>query len=297
MDLGANLPPDVTHILARHGPVQVWAGPKNRNRPHRLDVAPFEDEIYLLARPDSPLLADLSESVRLSLDANAPDGSYRLHLRGRAWAGPPLTRHPRASTLMPWVPEGLAPHRTVVVSFVAEWVDLVRLRGEGESRFRGPTPAARNRRSPAQIWLRATLGGLATPFAFTSAIGPWLWLVQRGATFPARFPAWLASLVGALGLLGGARLLAIYRGYLLWRAGRAEASDAAALSRGLMAPAMALRAGTWFLILGAATLCAVALGWGAATGLVALASSGVWLVGPAWALHLLLGRPPKRPPG
>jgi hypothetical protein len=297
VDLGANLPPDVTHILARHGPVQVWAGPEDRRRRHRLTVAPFEDEVYLLVRPGSPLLADLSASVRLALDANAPDGAYRMHLEGRAWAGLALTRHPRASSLMPWVPDDLPPHRAIVVPFVAESVDLVRAQGEGESRFRGPTPAGRSRRSPLQIWLRAALGGLAIPFAVTSAIGPWVWLVQRGADFPARFPAWLVSLLGALGLLGGARLLAVHRGYVLWRAGRAEASDAPVLAEGLMAPATARRTGTWGVIVGAALTSAVALGWGPATGLVALASSGAWLVGPAWALHLLMGRPEKRPPG
>jgi hypothetical protein len=118
-----------------------------------------------------------------------------------------------------------------------------------------------------------------------------VWLIVQGIRFDGREIAAGLGLVGGLGLIGGARLIYVSRAFILWRRGKARIQDAPVLSEGLMAPAQAHRIAAVMLGLSALSLISLALLWGSELVGVVVGATGVWLIGPAWALHLLLRQP------
>lgn len=284
-----NLPPDVIRVLSFHGPVEVFVG-EDIGR-GRATVAPFEDVVHLFVRRGSPLEAALLRSVEVDVQARDKDGAYSLRMTGRAHAGQALARHPDRSALEPWLPEGASPAALVVAPFVAERVEYSRVEGQGEGRYHGPTPAGMDRPRRFMTLMRAAYGGLAAPAAALAGLVPWGWLVVQGADYPGRPSAWALSAVGGLALLGGTRLLTLSLAFRQWRAGRARASDAPVLVEALLAPTPAAQAGGALLLLGVAAVGTLSAAWEPQVAFVAFLANGAWLLGPAWVLHLLAGRP------
>ena len=118
-----------------------------------------------------------------------------------------------------------------------------------------------------------------------------IWLIVQGVHFEGRELATGLSLVGAGGLIGGFRLLYVSAAYGQWRKGRARVQDASVLAEGLIAPGQARRAAAIVLGLSALALISLALLWKSTIVQVVVGASGIWLIGPAWALHLLLRQP------
>lgn len=280
-----NLPRDVIRILSLHGPVSFWVGPDAALARGSAPVAPFEDVVFLFLPLGSPGEAALLSSTRMVVQARHPQGDYNLRMVGRAHAGLPLARHPRRAEIGPWAPEGHNPQRLLAVPFVAESVELVRQDGELAQRHEGRTPAGDARPAAGSVWLRAALGGLATPFALLTLGGLWLRLALAGPDLPFRPLAMLFAALGGLLPLAAARLLVQARAFLGVRTGTVRAGESEAFEEGLLAPrqaqGLALRLGA----LGLACLLLVAGIWGAGLAGLAILLSGVWLLTPVWLAH------------
>lgn len=285
-----NLPQEVVQVLSFHGLVELVVDPDNAQVADRVSVAPFEDLLYLLVPARSPIIEALLKTTASAVQARHPKGNYSLRLAGIARAGQSLARHHQRQMLEPWLPEGIGPAGYVVVDFAAWQCEFTRTEGDEAVRYHGPTPLGRDPRREAQKWLRALFGGIALlPFVF-GLLAPFGWLVWQGADYPQRWLAMTTAVVAVAGLVGGTRLLLITLGFSLWRSGAAEESEAPVLTEGLLAPGQTRLAGVGGLGVGLIALAVLASHWG--DGLVWVAGLAnltvVW--GPAWLLHLLVGK-------
>jgi hypothetical protein len=287
-----NIPGEVIRILASHGPLQVVTqAPEGATT---ATAAPFEDVLHLFLSPASATVSALLRSSRVEISANAADGSYHIHMEGRAHAGRRLAGHPQLSILEPWQPEDVAANRLVVVPFVAERITFVRGEGDSGRRNAGLTPAGTARASQGRIWVAAAFSGMAGPLALWFVLAAAFWFGVQGAEFLGRPLALGFSLISGLGLIAGTRLLVIARGFLQWRRQCAAREDAPFLSEGLLAPREATVGGIAILVLGFFMLFPLWSIWGPDLMWRVVIASGVWLCGPAWALHLAMGRPEPR---
>ena len=287
-----NIPGEVIRLLAGHGPLQVTTdSPEGATKAH---VAPFEDILHLFVSPSSETVRALLKSTRVEVSARDPAGRYQIRMEGRAHAGRSLAGHPQLSVLAPWQPEGVAAHRLVVVPFVAEHIEFVR--GEEDVKLRnvGLTPAGKDRPTPGRIWTGAAFSGMAGALALWFVVAASLWFGAQGAELLGRPLALGLALISGLGLIGGVRLLVIARGFLQWRKQRASREDAPFLAEGLMSPREATIGGVIALCTAMATLFSLSTIWGPDLFWWVVGASGVWLCGPAWVLHLAMGRPEPR---
>jgi hypothetical protein len=289
---GNNLPTDIVRVLATHGPVEVATF--NYEGAARVACAPFEDFVYLLVVPGGATEKALLRTTRVTVSAKAGDGSYQLRMEGRAHAGRMLNRHPMLSVIEPWCPEGVATHRLLVVSFVAEEIEYVRGEGDDARRHAGLTPAGRERPTQGRIWFAAAMSGLSGPMALLYVLACVTWFGLQGADYLGRPLALCLSLAAGVGLLGGVRLFVLAQGFLGWRELKASASDAVWLSDGFISPHQARLGGTLALFIAAASLVTIGSVWGDGLFWRVVLASGSWLLGPAWALNLAMGRPEPR---
>lgn len=285
-----NLPQEVVQVLSFHGLVELVVDPDGAQAADRVSVAPFEDLLYLLVPGRSPAIDALLKVTAAAVQARHPQGEYSLRLAGIARAGQSLARHPQRQMLEPWLPENVGPGGYTVVEFAAWRCEFTRTEGEEPVRYHGPTPLGRDPRREAQKWLRALFGGIALlPLVF-GLLAPFGWLVWQGETYPQRWLAMATAAVAVTGLVGGTRLLLLTLGFVRWRAGAVNESEAPVLSEGLLAPAQTRLAGVGGLGAGVVALAVLASHW--ADGLVWVAGLAnltvVW--GPAWLLHLLVGK-------
>ena len=287
-----NIPSEVIRLIAGHGPVQVTTFSDTGGA--SAVCAPFEDILHLLLPSTSGTVKALLDSTRLEVSAKAEDGSYQIRMQGRAHAGRGMSGHPMLSVLEPWLPEGVSSHRLVVVPFVAEHIEFVRGQGEVVKRNVGLTPAGQERPTFGRMWMGAAFSGMAGVLGLWFIVAAALWFGAQGDTFAGRPLALALSLVSGLGLIGGVRLIVIAQGFLQWRRLRASRADAPYLSEGFFAPREA-RIGA-LIALSAALVALSTVGsiWGSSLVTRIVLGCGVWLCGPAWALHLAMGRPEPR---
>ncbi|MDP6933184.1 MAG: hypothetical protein QGG40_09720, partial [Myxococcota bacterium] len=202
------LPDRVIRLLSFHGSVRVVVGSGRNTIAGTAHVAPFEDCVYLFLEPDSHLNLALSHSCAVHVEARQEEGEYVLKIKGRGHCGAVVSRHERRSELQPWLPEN-APHGLLVVPVVPEHIELVQQHDGQTNCYMGQTPAGVARPSSLTRWLRACLGGGALPFALLSMLGPWLWLLGQGDTFPRRGLALFSAVMAALSMLAGVRMLVL----------------------------------------------------------------------------------------
>lgn len=287
------LPSAVVEVLAFHGPVEVVGGPESRPVRRTCAVAPYEDVLYLLLPPRSPLEEALLDTHTLQVNARDPKGgSYRVGLVGRGRAPTALGRHRMRSALSAWLPEGEAGKGWQVVPFVAEVVDFRRTEGTEEKRYQG---ASRADNPPTwRRWLQAGLGGQATPLALFTLLACFLMLGWMGAETPWRPVAFVVSSLAGVVLLGSVRALVLAHAFHRWRAGRARAEDAGMLVEGLLAPRPLARVARLGLLVSLVLFALTASTWGPDLALVAFVCCGAWIAGPAWLLHLRMRSPETR---
>jgi hypothetical protein len=287
-----NLPPVVIHTLVDHGPVEVAAVGNGSSA--RLPCAPFEDVVHLFVTAGSATENGLLRDPRLHIVAKASDGAYTLRMSGRAHAGVLLNRHPARTALEAWAPDGVAIQRMLVVPFVAEEAEFVQGTGDSSIRHAGQTPQGMARRSMFSDTVHAAFSGMAAPLAVWSVIATVAWLGAQGAQFPGRPLALGLSVIAALGLIGGVRLLVVAQAYLHWRVGRAREVDAPILSEGLLAPIQVRGAAAVCLLTSAVALGTLATMWGSQLVMMVVGLTGIWVVGPAWLFHLMIPSPEAR---
>jgi hypothetical protein len=287
-----NIPTEVIRILASHGPVQVsthaYEGANSATG------APFEDVFHLFFPTGSPTIGALLKSTQVEVSAKAADGRYQIRMKGRAHAGRCLAGHPMLSVLEPWQPEGVSPRQLVVVPFVAEHIEFIRGDADHHQRNAGLTPAGRERPSISRIWFMAAFSGMAGPLALWFVLASAFWFGLQGAEFLGRPMGLICALLAGLGLISGTRLLVISQGFLQWRNLRASRGDAPFLSEGFVSPHEARLVAATSLSVAAIALFAIWAVWGEDLVWRVVLGSGIWLCGPAWALHLAMGRPEPR---
>lgn len=288
-----NLPPDIIRILSFHGPVSWWAGGESALARGEAACAPFEDAIYLFLPVGSPSERALLHTNVMRLAARAPDGAYNLRMEGRATAGLPLARHPRRGELAPWAPDNVPQARLVVARFLPESIELNRAEGDNQTRHAGPTPAGKERPATGSVWARAALGGLAAPFGGLVVVGLWVFLALRGPEYPLRPVALMVSVVAGLLPLAGARLLMLASSFRRWRDGRAPDAETMLFEDALLAPEQVWSVGLRLALGGLVLLVLVAALWEPGLAGLAFALSGVWVLAPAWALHLSVAQPKR----
>lgn len=288
-----NLPPEVIRLLSFHGPVSWWVGGESALARGQAAVAPFEDRVFLFVPLGSPAERALLETNRMVLTARSPTGAYNLRMDGRGVPGLPLARHPRRAELTPWAPEGHSAARTLILSFVPDHIELTRGGPEAETRHAGPTPAGKERPTAQSVWLRACFGGMAAPFALLVALGVWIFLALRGPEYPFRPLALAMAVLAGLLPLAAARLAMLASTFDRWREGRGREGESPLFEEGLLAPATARAVALRLGLLGIALLLAVAMLWEGLLAGLALGLSGVWLLGPAWAVHLSMAEPKR----
>jgi hypothetical protein len=247
--------------------------------------------VYLFSVAGSATEAGLLRHARARLVAKAADGSYVIRMSGRAHAGLPLSGHRERSALEAWAPEGVPKGRVLVIPFGAEDLEYSHGLGDEVDHFSGRTPLGIGRDSSAREILRAALSGLALPMLVWTILITLVWLIAQGVHFEGREIAAFLALVGAGGAIMGARLIYVSVAFRMWRRGRAAIRDAPVLSEGLLAPAQALTVAAVMLGLSALSLISLALLWGSTLVGVVMGATGLWLIAPAWALHLLMGKP------
>jgi len=288
-----NIPTEVVRVLAGHGPVSVATFAHEGAA--QVHCAPFEDIIHLFVHPGTPTETALLSSTQLTLSAKGDDGQYQLRMEGRAHAGRPLAGHPLLRALDPWTPEGVSAHRLLAVPFVAEHIEYVRGDPENPVRNAGMTPAGMKRQPRWRTLIDACFSGMARPFSIWVVLWTVLWFGAQGHEFVGRPLGVSFALMAGLGLLGGVRTLALAQGFLAWRKHKASAKDAGCLVDGLMSPREARIIAAILVTLGSVSQAIIGLIWGEQLFWMVFLFSGVWLCGPAWFAHLLLGRPePQR---
>jgi hypothetical protein len=284
-----NLPPLVIHTLSSHGPVAVTS--VGNGTTSQLHCAPFEEKVYLFCVAGSAVEEGLLMHAGLSLNAKASDGRYTLRMSGRAHAGRLLSGHRERASLEAWAPEGIPYSRLLVIPFAAEDVDLYQAEGDESARFTGRTPVGITLESAAREYTRAALSGLALPMVIWTTLITVAWLIVQGVRFEGREIAMGLALVGGTGMITGFRLIYVSIAFGQWRRGLARVEDAPVLSEGLLAPGQTMRMAAILLGFSALALISLALLWGSTIVGLVLGVSGVWLIVPAWALHLLMRQP------
>jgi hypothetical protein len=288
----ANLPPDVVRVLSFHGPVDVFVGEGvARGRAH---PAPFDDVCYLMVPVGAPLEAGMLASVQVEVHARHKDGDYALRMTGRAHPGRTVGHHKDRSAIEPWMPEGGHAGRLLAAPFVPEHIELVRNEGEGKARYHGETPAGRDRPRRVFTLARAAFGGISLAAAVLAVVVPWVWITIQGPEYPSRAAALALQIAGGLSLLASTRLAVLALGFRQWRAGRARARDAPILDESLLSFRETLQYAGAVLVIAIAALGTLSAAWEPDAMLVGLLPGCAWLLGPAWALHLLLGKPEAR---
>lgn len=287
-----NVPSEIVHLLASHGPVSVAT--YAHEGASTVACAPFEDIVHLFVSPGSATEVALLKSSRLTVSVKAKDGSYQLRMEGRAHAGTGLSGHPLFRVLEPWCPEGVSASRLLVVPFIAEHIELVRGKDEDAKRNAGLTPAGQARPKPVRMWLAAAFSGMAGPLGYWILAWTTIWFGIQGNQFPGRPVGVGLAIVGGLGLVGGFRLFAIAQGFILWRKMRAGVEDAPWLVEGFFSPYEARRVGTVALTAAFGALATIWQVWDSALFWRVVLGSGAWLCGPVWLIHLALGRPDPR---
>jgi hypothetical protein len=287
-----NVPSEIIHVLASHGPVTVAT--YAHEGASTVGCAPFEDIIHLFVSPGSATEAALLKSSRMTVSAKAKDGSYQVRMEGRAHAGRILAGHPLLSVLEPWCPEGVPISRLLVVPFIAEHIEFVRGKDEAAKRNAGLTPAGHARPTPGRMWLAAAFSGMAGPLGYWILAWTTIWFGIQGNEFVGRPLGVVLAIVGGLGLVGGIRLFTIAQGFILWRKMRAGEDDAPWLLEGFFSPLDARLVGTAALTAAVAALGSIWMVWGSDLFWLVILGSGAWLCGPAWLIHLALGRPDPR---
>lgn len=287
-----NLPPDVVRVLSFHGAVDVFVGEGvARGRAH---AAPFDDVCYLLVPVGSPLEAGMLASVAVEVHARHTDGDYSLRMTGRAHPGRGVGRHPQRAAIEPWIPESGHAHRLLAVPFTPEHIEFVRTEGEGKARYHGETPAGRDRPGRMLTLARAAFAGITGAAAVLAVVVPWGWITIQGPTYPGRPSALALQVVGGLALLAATRLAVVALGFRQWRAGRARATDAPVLTEALLSYRETLQLAGAALVIAIAALGTLSAAWEPQAMLVGLLPGCAWLLGPAWVIHLLIGKPEAR---
>jgi len=287
-----NLPPDVVRVLSFHGAVDVFVGEGvARGRAH---TAPFEDVLYLLVPIGAPLEGGMLASVAVEVHARHADGDYALRMTGRAQPGRGVGHHPERATIQPWIPESGHPGRLLAVPFIPEHIEFVRNEGDGKARYHGETPAGRHRPRRGLTLMRAAFGGITGAAAVLAVVIPWTWITIQGPDYPSRPSALALQIVGGLALLAATRLAVVALGFRQWRAGRARASDAPVLTDALLSFRETLQYAGASIVIAIAALGTLSAAWEPQAMLVGLLPGCAWLLGPAWALHLLVGKPEAR---
>ena len=288
-----NIPSEVVKVLTGHGPVTVATFAHEGAAV--VHCAPFEDIIHLFVHPGSPTEKALLSSTQLTLSAKGQDGEYQVRMEGRGHAGRPLGGHPLLRALEPWCPEGVQPHRLLAVPFVAEHIEYVRGDVESPQRNAGKTPAGMARPARWRTLVDACFSGMARPFSIWIIAWTVLWFGAQGSGYVGRPLGVSLALVAALGLLGGVRMFALAEGFLAWRKHKAGEKDAGCLVEGLLSPHDARLIAFTLVFLGVVAQSIIGLIWGEKLFWMVFLFSGVWLCGPAWFAHLVLGRPePQR---
>ena len=283
-----NVPLEVVKVLAGHGPVSIAT--YAHEGAATVHCAPFEDLIHLFVRRGSPTERALLESTQLTLSAKADDGDYQLRMEGRAHAGRPLGGHPLLRALEPWSPEGESPHRLLAVPFVAEHIEYVRGGADNPQRNAGLTPAGMARPTRSRTLLAACFSGMARPLAVWILAWTVAWFGAQGTDFVGRPVGVTLALIAGLGMVGGVRLFVLGRGYLAWRSHKANEADAAWLVEGLISPRDAQLIAAAMVFTGCIALSLIGAIWGERLFWMVLLFSGVLLCGPAWLVHLAVGR-------
>ena len=289
---GNNVPVNIVRVLATHGPVDVVTFAYEGAA--RVACAPFEDVVYLLITPGGATEKALLRTTRVTVSAKAEDGSYQLRMEGRAHAGRMLSRHPMLSVIEPWCPESVPTHRLLVIPFIAEEIEFVQGEGDESKRHAGLTPAGRSRPPSGRIWAGAAMSGLAGPMALLYLAAAVIWFGAQGTTFLGRPLGLTLALCAGIGLIAGLRLFVLAQAYLGWRAMKASESDAEWLIAGFFSPREARIIGAICLVIATASLSTIGFIWGEKLFWRVFLSSGAWLLGPAWALNLAMGRPEPR---
>ena len=284
-----NLPPDVVRVLSFHGAVDVFVGEGiARGRAH---PAPFDDVCYLLFPVGSPLEGGMLASVAVEVHARHKDGDYALRMTGRAEPGRTVGRHRMRSSIEPWMPDGGHAGRLLAVPFVPEHIEFVRNEGEGKARYHGETPAGRERPRRTFTLLRAAFSGISFGAAILGVVVPWVWVTIQGPGYTNRPGVLALQVVGGLALLASTRLATLALGYRQWRAGRARVKDAPILSEALLSYRETLQYAGAVLVVAIAALGTLSAAWEPEAMWIGFLPNLAWLLGPAWTIHLMMGRP------
>lgn len=291
-----NLPADLIKLLSFHGPVEVWVGPPSDRRAASVGVAPFEDVVFVLLPRGSGAEKALLRSCRAELVARAKDRSYTLKLLGRAQASLPVTSHPRCGEILPWVPEGLEPHRLLAVPLVPEEIEYVTTDGKTSDRRAGATPAKKDKIVWWKLAGMVAFGGLAIPFALAVPVVSWAWLAWQGPEYPLRSIAFGVSAVSGLSAVAASRLWALAFAFGRWRKGKADPDDAPYLTDGYLAPRESQTLAAICAVVAVVGWFVLAWLWGTDLALVSVVPSGFWLLVPTWWLHLSTSKRGRRAP-
>jgi len=276
-------------VLSFHGALDVFVGDGvARGRAH---PAPFDDICYLLVPVGSPLEAGLLASVVVEVHARHPDGDYALRMLGRAEPGRTVSRHRMRSAIEPWLPDGGHSGRLLAVPFVPEQIEFVRNEGDGKARYHGETPAGRNRPRRSFSIVRAAFGGISLVGAVLGVIVPWVWVTVQGPGYTNRPGVLVLQIVGSLAILASVRLATVALAYRQWRAGRAAVKDAPVLSEALLSYRETLQYAGAVLVVAIAALGTLSAAWEPEAMLVGLLPNLSWVLGPAWFIHLMVGKP------
>jgi hypothetical protein len=243
-------------------------------------AAAFEDTVFLFVSPGSAAVERMRLDPRARLELDGADG-LRVRLKGRCVAGNTVIAHKRRLELLPWLPEGMDPKRTLAIPFWAEEVDYQRP-PPGE-RFTGRTPAV------VELGLirRLVQTGLASvwPFVCIGIAIQWGYVSWLGPEMPLRPIALVLGLLAILGaqqgLMMGFRAMAFKR----WRLGLLPAEQAPLQTQGLLAPVLLLQLCALGLVLSLLAVLAT-LVWGWDLAVVTLTATLAWALVPLLGLRL-----------
>lgn len=273
------LPTELVQVLSGATSLRLRVGEED---PLALSApaAAFEDTVFLFISPSASVVARMRLDPRARLELDGESG-LRVRLKGRCVAGISVMANKRRLELLPWLPEGMDPKRTLAIPFWTEEVDYQR-RTPGE-RFTGRTPAV----SEMGLVRRLLDTGLAAvwPFVCIGVIIQWGFVSWMGPDMPLRPIALLLGLLAVLGaqegLMLGFRALAFER----WRQGRLPADQAPMQTQGLLAPVL-----LWQLCavgLSLSLVCVLAtLAWGWDLAVVTLTATMAWALVPMLGLRL-----------
>ncbi|MCB9762939.1 MAG: hypothetical protein H6739_24270 [Alphaproteobacteria bacterium] len=287
------LPSEIVRHLSTHGEVLLTVGRLDDAVATRCLCAPFEEELFLFVRPDSPTDRKLLQDTRAVVQANDAEKGYVIRLRGRAVAGPRVMGHPRRMELLHWMPEGAAPRAWVAVPFWAEEIEYQRGSGSDAARFAGPTEAGKRRASGRTTWFFAAFSG-TEGFAMVGLLGVWAWLIAAGPEFPLRgLAVVLASLcIGAL--IASINFWYRQASFLKARGTDGRTAGAPWLADGLLAPVPVFQACV-ACAAAALVLSIVLVFWGGGLLAATLLGSFIWFIGPLRLTQIFRGEAAETP--